>query len=91
MTQHQRDLLALSPMRSAVTAWRVTARGYRVRPTPGHGPGGLTIAPPLRDSGYESPRLCPLNWLPGAEADAPARWAAVPHWPRVVVLGVSPA
>jgi hypothetical protein len=70
VTQHQRDLLALSPMRSAVTAWRVTARGYRVRPTPGHGPGGLTIAPPLRDSGYEFPRLCPLNWLPGAEAGA---------------------
>jgi len=69
------------------------ARGYRVQPAPfhGHGPGGLTIAPPLRDSGYELPRLRPLNWLPGAEADAPARWAAVPHRPRVVVLGVSPA
>jgi hypothetical protein len=91
VTQHQRDLLALSPMRSAVTAWRVTARGSRVQPPPGHSHGRLAIAPPLRDSGYELPRLRPLNWLPGAEADAPARWAAVPHRPRVVVLGVSPA
>jgi len=58
-------------MRSAVTAWRVTARGYRVRPTPGHGPGGLTIAPPLRDSGYE------LLTRPGHPADSLLTSAAV--------------
>ena len=65
MKQHQLNVLALGAIGSA-------ARGYRVQPAPfhGHGPGGLTIAPPLRDSGYEFPRLCPLNWLPGAEAGA---------------------
>ena len=73
MTQHQRNLLALSPMRSAVTAWCAAARGYRVQPAPGHGagPGDLTIAPPLRDSGYE------LLTRPGHPADSLLTSAAV--------------
>jgi 8-oxo-dGTP pyrophosphatase MutT (NUDIX family) len=73
VTQHQRNLLALSPMRSAVTAWCAAARGYRVQPAPGHsaGPGDLTIAPPLRDSGYE------LLTRPGHPADSLLTSAAV--------------
>jgi ADP-ribose pyrophosphatase YjhB (NUDIX family) len=64
--QHQLNLLALGAIGSA-------ARGYRVQPAPGHGhgPDGLTIAPPLRDSGYE------LLTRPGHPADSLLTSAAV--------------
>src|SRR5215831_4782404 len=64
--QHQLNLLALGAIGSA-------ARGYRVQPAPGdgHGPGALTIAPPLRDSGYE------LLTRPGYPADSLLTSAAV--------------
>ena len=66
MKQHQLNVLALGAIGSA-------ARGYRVQPAPfhGHGPGGLTIAPPLRDSGYE------LLTRPGHPADSLLTSAAV--------------
>ena len=66
MKQHQLNLLALGAIGSA-------ARGYRVQPAPGHGygPDGLTIAPPLRDSGYE------LLTRPGHPADSLLTSAAV--------------
>jgi len=73
VTQHQRNLLALGPMRSAVTAWCAAVSGYRVQPAPGHGvgPGDLTIAPALRDSGYE------ILTRPGHPADSLLTSAAV--------------
>src|SRR5690349_2578904 len=64
--QHQLNLLALGAVGRA-------AREYRVQPAPGHGhgPGVLTIAPPLRDSGYE------LLTRPGYPADSLLTSAAV--------------